>query len=399
MQTCCLPVIGQKVPVVKNKVKYNLDLPYFFIFAFMRKIFAFGILAAVLIFTNSCKNDLDSLAPYVESVAVYGLIDQNDTANYIRVNRVFLGQGNANEIAQIKDSAYFKPDEVSVVVEKYFNGIKKQTYVFAETYEIPLQPGTFNTEQLIYKSTAQFKADSAGKSFEYHLIVTNNKSGKQYTATTKLVGTSSLCAGGLGQNCFFNQSIVSILPSTFAQTNVKFIAPANVGLCGVATHFYYQTVFNDNTQISRSMDFDLGNQKTSSTNGGETMDFSFKGASFYSVLASNIQAESNLKERVMDSMSFVFKFAGTEYSLYREINNTTGSFGQDKPIYTNISNGGVGVFSSRTSITVTKKMYDCTGGTSQANVLSDATRNALTTDPRVCSLRFRGPNCLVNPGC
>jgi hypothetical protein len=366
----------------------------------MRKIFVFGILATALTLTNSCKNDLDSIAPYVESVAVYGLIDQNDSANYIRVNRVFLGKGNANEIAQIQDSAYFRPDEANVVVEKYYNGTRIQTYAFGETYEIPLQPGAFNTNQLIYKSTQKFNSDSLGKYFEYKLIVTNNKTGKQYTASTRLINISSLCSGVLGQNCFFSQHNISILPSVFATTNVKFISPANVGICGVDTRFYYRTVFLDNTEASRYMEFDLGNQKTSTTTGGETMDFSFKGASFYKTLPEKVQDESNLKERVMDSMAFVFKFAGTEYSLYREINGTSGSFGQEKPIYTNISNGGVGVFSSRTSIRVVKKMYNCGGGTNQQDVLTDQTRNALTTDPTTCHLLFRGPGgCAPNTGC
>src|SRR6202008_3281826 len=111
-------------------------------------------------------------------------------------NKVFLGAGDATLFAQIKDSVYFKPGEVSVSIERFFNGVKKQTYIFTETYEKVLNPGSFNPDQLIYKCSQPFKADSANKEFEYHLIVTNNTTGKTYTSKTTLIQDygSSACS-------------------------------------------------------------------------------------------------------------------------------------------------------------------------------------------------------------
>ncbi len=148
----------------------------------MKKLIAFCLFGIAGLLFNSCKNDLDSLAPYSESIVVYSLIDPADSANYVRVNRVFLGEGDANQTAQIMDSVYFKPGEAIVSIEKYWNSIKKQTYVFTETYEKPLEAGAFNSNQLIYKSKQKFKSDSSGKFFEYKLIVKNNLSGKIYNS-------------------------------------------------------------------------------------------------------------------------------------------------------------------------------------------------------------------------
>ncbi|MCD6068126.1 MAG: hypothetical protein K0S33_2952 [Bacteroidetes bacterium] len=371
----------------------------------MRKIFVFGVLSFVLLVSNSCKNDLDSLAPYVESVAVYGLIDPNDSVNYIRVNRVFLGQGNANEIAQIQDSVYFKPNEASVIVEKYWNNIKKQTYVFSETYEVPLQPGTFNTNQLIYKSTQKFKSDSSGKYFEYKLIVKVSETGKEFTATTKLIegvtpanSGSALCNAGI-QNCFFTQGSYGITTVSNASSNMKFLSPVNAAICGFKMRLYYTTEYLNGTRENKYFDFVQGNQVTSSTGGDEVMDFSFKGLQWYTAVGSGIQNEPNFKEHQADSMGFIFNFGGNEYNLYRTINNISGSFGQEKPIYTNISNGGVGVFSSRTKITVIKKMFNYTGGGSQVNVITQPTVQNLMNSTMTCHLHFRGPNWPVGPGC
>ena len=58
------------------------------------KLISLIYLVFIVAIFNSCKNDLDALAPYKESIAVYGLIDPADSVNYIRVNRVFLGSGS-----------------------------------------------------------------------------------------------------------------------------------------------------------------------------------------------------------------------------------------------------------------------------------------------------------------
>ena len=372
----------------------------------MKLISLIYIVFIVAIF-NSCKNDLDALAPYKESIAVYGLIDPADSVNYIRVNRVFLGSGSAVDVAQIQDSVYFKPGEATVTVEKYWNGTLKQKYVFSETYEKPLQPGVFNTNQLIYKSTQKFKADSLGRYFEYILKVGNIKTSIVFESEKiKLIKdltanpSSSMCTATLGLNCFFNQSNISILTPSNAKTKIMFYTPINCASTSFKLSMHYRNLFLDNTEEKTFYEFDRGNLNAAASNGGELMDFTFPGVNFYSSLANGIPDRSNLKERVIDSMTFHFYFAGNEYKLYQEINNTSGSFGQEKPIYTNMKNGAVGVFSTRTKVVVTKKMFDCSISPDfQSNVISNQTREALTISSYTCRFRFRGPSCSTNTGC
>ncbi len=129
------------------------------------------------------------------------------------------------------------------------------------------------------------------------------------------------------------------------------------------------------------------------------MDFSFIGSGFYLALANSIINPANLKERVADSIGYTFTFAGDEYVFYKEINNTGGTFGQEKPIYTNMENGAIGLFSSRSKLKVNKKMWDCSGPINQFNAVSNVTRDNLTNYSVVCHLRFRGPGCATNTGC
>ncbi|HRD40673.1 MAG TPA: hypothetical protein PLC65_18735, partial [Bacteroidia bacterium] len=58
----------------------------------------------VAVIFNSCKNELNILAPYKESISVYAVLNPQETRNYVRVNRIFLGEGNSFQMAQVNDS-------------------------------------------------------------------------------------------------------------------------------------------------------------------------------------------------------------------------------------------------------------------------------------------------------
>ena len=55
--------------------------------------------------------------------------------------------------------------------------------------------------------------------------------------------------------------------------------------------------------------------------------------------------------RVPDSVEYIFTVASEELSNYIEVTNPSNTIVQEKPIYTNISNG-IGIFSSRTDNTI-----------------------------------------------
>lgn len=63
----------------------------------------------LVLFCLSCDNELELVAEKKEVPVVYGLIDQSDTAQYIRVERAFVDEEiSANIIAQNADSLYYE---------------------------------------------------------------------------------------------------------------------------------------------------------------------------------------------------------------------------------------------------------------------------------------------------
>ncbi len=215
----------------------------------------------------------------------------------------------------------------------------------------------------------------------------------------------SQSCGTLGANCFFGDpnAIITISPfqnfSGATQTRIKFATPKNCKSTAGKIRFYYTEKYLNSTSANKYFDFDLGDFEAETAAGGENVDFSFPGYAFYNSLNTSIPSNDGVLERVADSMRFYFYFGGNELSLYQEINNTSGSFGQEKPIYTNMKNGAVGVFSSRMKVLVNKKVFRC-GVSSQVNVISESFLNFLRdSNYPYCRMLFRGVDCTQNTGC
>src|SRR4051812_46051902 len=89
---------------------------------FLRHTF-FLTLISLLIF-SSCKNDLKLNAPYKEYPSIYAVLNPQDGIQMIRVNKVFLGEGDANKMAQVADSINYPAGELTITLERFINGNK-----------------------------------------------------------------------------------------------------------------------------------------------------------------------------------------------------------------------------------------------------------------------------------
>lgn len=79
------------------------------------------LLVFVAFLIISCDNELELVAENREIPVVYGLVDQADTAQYIRVERVFIDKEiSGNVIAQNPDSLYY--DDITVKLVRISNG-------------------------------------------------------------------------------------------------------------------------------------------------------------------------------------------------------------------------------------------------------------------------------------
>jgi hypothetical protein len=346
------------------------------------------LIAIGSLFLLQCSNKLEVLAPYRESVAVFGLINQNDSVQYIRVQRVFLGEGNAYTMAQNPDSCYFKPGELTVSLRPSVGGVSGPDIVLTEAF-IQTDPGIFSTNQLLYRTNKPLTDGTL-----YRLIIHNNKSGKEFSSSNVgLIGDFKSGLGGPTQQHSVlqpNPLPPAILPSVAICPSpgtvvCQFLSPINAEVCGLKMRFFYsEYATSSGPGVSKSIDIDLGVQYLASPRGGQKIDLSFSGDGMINNISLQIQPDPAVDHRTADSVCFLLNGAGYDVSLYNQVNSST-SFSQSKPTYTNIYEGtdgsinnnkkAVGIFSSRKEYPLIKKILD------------PSVQN-LSSNPKTCPLKF-----------
>ena len=76
----------------------------------MKKLTFLFLLSSILF--SSCETDFNVNADWQEVTVVYGLLDQNEDKQYIRINKAFLGNADAFIMASVADSINYNPNNL-----------------------------------------------------------------------------------------------------------------------------------------------------------------------------------------------------------------------------------------------------------------------------------------------
>jgi hypothetical protein len=153
-----------------------------------------AVLTAIIGLFNSCKNELHILAPYKESVSVYGILNPDTNLQIIRINKIFLGEGNAFQMAQVQDSVNYKAGQLTVTLERFVNGVQAPTTKNNTKTQIVLRDSLIqltNTSNPIFNSNQRIyvTGDRLFHSGTYKLKIVNNTTQSTFTAQTVMVDT------------------------------------------------------------------------------------------------------------------------------------------------------------------------------------------------------------------
>lgn len=304
----------------------------------MKKLFPF--ITATLFLFSACSTDFDVIDDYKETTVVYGLLDQNDSIHYIRVNKAFLGEGNALHMAQEFDSINYA-NQLSVTIEEIQNGVVKNTTVLQKDNSIEKESGIFNnSKNILFSFNSVLNPLSV-----YKLNLINNSTKNVVTGETPLISNFNIVSPKTTTTSFdFAGSNPAV---TLNQTKtIEWISGSNGRLYEVILRFHYTEVNKgDNSKVYKYIDWVFPSQKSINLSGGETMKINFKGFEFYKFVASALQSNNDIW-RYPGKLDFLFSVASEEFNTYMEVNAPSTGIVQEKPLYSNIDNG-VGLFSSR----------------------------------------------------
>ena len=293
---------------------------------------------SIVFVISACSTDVDVIGNWKETTVVYGLLNQNDSLQYVKVNKAFLGDENALVMAQEYDSLNYGT-ELEIVLERIKNGSVIESFILQRDTTVVKDNGVFfYPNQVLYKTNQDIYDDS-----KYTLSVTNTNTGNKVSASSTLVKDFAIDKPKSSESVNWN-----LISSDY---KVKWQSAQNGKMHQLNIRFYY-TEKNNTTSVTENkyIDWVFTTDESNTTDGGEDMEVAIDGQSFYTFIASMIAVDPNLT-RTIGTLDFTITVAGDDFTTYMDVNQPSTGVLQEKPIYTNIENG-IGLFSSRFSKTI-----------------------------------------------
>lgn len=330
----------------------------------MIKRIAIALLLIIPFLHNSCKNDIDLLTDYKEQIVCFGILNPNDTAHYIRVSKVFLGEGNALVFAQTQDSIQLRPENMEVRVTRVQSGIETQYWILQTDTTIPREEGIFlNPHQIVYRGVFPVLTDGS----TYRLTVTDLVTGYVTTSETTVVKETSHQTPSVLQ--FLNFEDAGNIGFTFHTAQYARRTQLTI-------RFYYDEQFiYDTTQTAlRYVDWVIGTSEALSNNGGESGTIQIGRRNFLNMLRNNVEPNP-LVRRISKRVDLYYLGAHDDLVTYIKVQQANAGSSYELPEFTNMENG-LGLFTTRNTSIITNFHLD------------QDTQYALATDSLLNDLNF-----------
>jgi hypothetical protein len=338
----------------------------------MRKALNITGISLLALALNSCKNDLNILAPYKEIPQVHAIITPQDSIHMIRVNKIYLGEGNANDMAQVPDSVNYKAGDLTIWLERYVYGNKSaaeqstgKTEVYFHDSIVQLEEGAFARTQRVYVASDKLFSDGV-----YKLFIKNNHTGNLFTSASTPV--APVPSTGLPPFAppYYPYTPQPSDPSYFyidysnqnTTYGIRTKAAANGYIHDLTIRLYYYDVVPSG-KIYRTYDYiffpkQLYEQKKFSN--VDYFEFTFKSSNLFAEFANVVKEIPNqvgFQGRKVWKIDYICMAASQEYYDYLQFSAPSLSFAQEKVLYSNFDNrAALGIFTFRSRYQVSKVM-------------------------------------------
>lgn len=290
-------------------------------------------LFCLLVLGSSCKNELIINAKWKETIVVYGMLDCNDTVQYIRVSKAFLNEGTgALEVAKISDSLYL--DSAVVILKSTDNSFRD---TMSRVWNIAKDSGLFANDKnplyrLITKSNGSL---DPGK--RYVVEVQSPKTGNKVWGETNIVGKCIVFSPFRDSNSNF-----SVTPEYFTIS----LRPGSASYAyDVKLRVFYEEFPKSDTNRKTIKSADWNVLTNALTQGTANMIYKIPRLALLQFLSSGISKDSSQFHR-LKSASLLIYGGNQILADYISVNEPSIGIVQKQAEYTNI-NGGIGLLASR----------------------------------------------------
>ena len=331
----------------------------------IKKYLYFIFISLGLIVLNSCNEKIELIGDFVETAVVYGLLDQADSLHYIKINRAFIGPGNALEIAQIADSSYF--NKVDATISEYLNGNLTRSWLLRDTILDNKDPnGVFYApEQKVYyfktmptgfngviQSSTNPQMTSLNPQAIYKIDIVLNDGAFSVSAETELVRGITSAAATQNFNFKFANN-----PGEYTSTGITVSSTGNSYVLNTQLKMAFYE-WENTTYSEKSFFWKLGEADVLPSS---SKIFTANGETFYDLMKSNCTENSSISKRTFKGVTIKITGGAEELYNFIAVNKPSSGLAQSKPTYTNLTatNGKrvIGIFSSRQTVEIYHPFY------------------------------------------
>jgi hypothetical protein len=334
----------------------------------MRHIFFFLGNVSLLIFIMSCSNDFQLVEGGQVVPVVYGVISSKDTASYIRVEKAFIDENIGGDVLA-KDAANLYFEDVNVKLRHLKSGEEFTLQKVDGNLEgFKRDEGAFASAPNYLYKIKRSELNLIPKD-EYKLIISKNDGSVLTEASTKILTPLSD-----DNNDVEPRNTATFSFSYTSDFRVTWFPDENSVIHDVILIINYTEILNG-LATEKSVTWKAGINTSDKIATSNSYTFVTKGRAFYEFMASELppSGPNNPVTRVFKDITFKIISGGQPIKdLIRlgQANLGITSSGEI-PTYTNMSNGAIGIFTSKTEFV--------REGVGIARVSLDSLRNGVIT--------------------
>lgn len=323
--------------------------------------------AAIAILFSSCETAVDLTGEYEDITVIFGLVDLSAEKQVFRINKTFLGEGDAFDMALVGDSSEYSTADVEAWLE------------FGNNIIVPLnpeivpqrQPGAFyDTNVLVYTTTENLAVTNTGTPVdltgnnitglvsEYRLKVKVKDRLLQSTTVPVVIRESNITepVGGGGSSVNTDLKWVNPTGSIYFGRNFNHTTVASGARYERKIIFRYREYYVNGDPVDKAIEYPLGATNVPANSSIQQVSAPYGGQEVLALIGNTLSCDGNISYRTFISVDFVLAVAGENLATYMSVNAPLTGVVTERPSFTNID-GGLGLFSSRFTVKRTKNLH------------------------------------------
>jgi len=303
-------------------------------------------LFAISIFAWGCSTEVELNADWKDTTIVFGLIDPAETLHYVRINKAFLGDGNALTMAMVQDSSEYK--NLVAVVEELSGTTVMRSWTLRDTIlsDRPTTGIFYAPDYKIY----YFTESTLNQQYTYRIrIDIAEQNNKVVTGSTELVQDFTVTPP-----ITFGMASNSIGNNTYYFPAIKWGKSPNGARYEVMLRLKFDE-YTATTTTRKILEWSQGAFDPATANmAGLNFIHNVDGEGFYKFIASQVAVDPNVISRRFRAIDMIVYAASEELYTYIQLSSPSNGIVQERPEYTNVDNG-LGLFSSRLHVIAVNK--------------------------------------------